>query len=85
MIWLMSQTNDYLEEIIRLLTQTLKEISLREWFLLVGLGTVMILIGAPILFLEITIGMTVRNFIVGVSIPITSKLLGIFLSYAISN
>ncbi|KAL4465924.1 hypothetical protein ABPG74_004161 [Tetrahymena malaccensis] len=62
-----------------------KDLSLTGFIILTLLGTIMVLIGAPILFFELSLGCILNKYIFAVSIAAFSKLLGIFISYQITQ
>ncbi|EAR87377.2 transmembrane protein, putative (macronuclear) [Tetrahymena thermophila SB210] len=62
-----------------------KDLSLTGFIFLTTLGTIMVLIGAPILFFELSLGCILNKYIFAVLIAAFSKLLGIFISYQITQ
>lgn len=55
------------------------------FMILVGIGGVMVIVGAPILFFELALGCILNSYFIAVTIVSSSKLFGILVSYHIST
>lgn len=60
LILIVFKTKAFLENNLKIIVESIKEITIKKWFQLVGIGTAMILVGAPIVLLELSIGINVK-------------------------
>lgn len=61
-----------------------RDISFGGGVMLVLIGTIMVVIGAPILIMELSLGCALNSYFVAVSIASSAKLFGIAVSYVLS-